>query len=266
MRWIIIFLSVLLLLIILFFGRIGMYKVGYRYSYNGCVSTLDQKPILNARVKYHFNDIAVEVLTDSNGCYSLHSENESSSATVEKNGYEFYFNGEYLTYSRSNDFIGWKSVNETVIHGGDINLLLTENPSEIELTKGVIIEVEADDKIDQIKIMVSVKDGKVLKGNSTYPEMAPSVKYTESVFFLASTKKIFENVYFYLNKSQKHGWFKFHYRPYASKGRLLEITKWSVNDSNGAWLMYPKSGRKQTMTNYDSYVSTKLHAPEFHPK
>ena len=264
MKWIIIVLSVLLLLIILFFGRIGMYKVGYRYSYNGCVSTLDQQPIQNARVKYHFNGIAVEVLTDSNGCYSLHSEEEASSATVEKSEYDFYFNGEseYLTYLNPNNFIGWKSVNETVIHGGDINLLLTDNPSEFELTSDVIVEVKSDDKSDQIKLMVSVKDGKVLKGNSTYPEIAPSVKYTESVSFLAPTKNIFESVYFKLNNSQKHGWFKFHYRPYASKGRLLEITEWSVNDSNGAWLMYPKSGRKQTMTSYDSYVSTKPHAPK----
>ena len=262
MKRIIIVLSALLLLLIIIYTQINIHKTGTLYSYNGCVSTLDQVPIQNARVKYHFDDIDVEVLTDSNGCYSLHSENEASSATVEKSGYEFYFNGEseYLTYSNPNNFIGWKSVSETVIHGGDINLLLTDNPSEFELKNGVIVEVKSDDKSDQIKLMVSVKDGKVLKGNGTYPEIAPSVKYTESVSFLASTKNIFENVYFQLNDSQKHGWFKFHYRPYTSKGKLLEITEWSVNDSNGTWLLYPKSGRKQIMTSYDSYVSTKPHA------
>lgn len=245
MKWIIIFLVAALLLLTIIYAQIGIYKVGDMYSYKGCVLTLDQKPIQNARISYHFDGISLKTQTDGNGCYSINTDNAlPSSATIEKSGYEFYFNGDYLTSLEPNNFIGWESVNEMVIHGGDINLLITENPSKIELINDVIVEVKIDDQSEQVKLMLSVVGGNVLKGDSSYPEIAPSSKYIESVTF-TSSKNIYGNVYFNLNNTQKRGWFKFSYMPNTYKGRLFEIKEWSINNSSGKWLMYPKSGSER---------------------
>lgn len=248
-RILFLFVGIIALLFVALFS-INNYVPNLRNTYAGNVNDTFGNPIAGVSIDFIYeNKTFARVLSNTNGEFTLRTnENNIDRLSAKKDGYLFTYNG--ITIKKPFKFLGWKDdgTNSIESHKGLKQIKFTEGKANVLLGDSTHLDIKADVSNTSWILVFSMNNGFLIESFDGYPIKAPRDNYTKELLFRPSQEQergtAIRLIYFKVidGKKEKYGWFRFKFKPYSSKGVMVYIIDWGVNNSGQPDLLHPSDG------------------------